>query len=257
MQETRELKTALLSLADPSLRTQWLRQKLERWPSSVAALALAELLDESDSANAPAKQATYSLVAAIVRDPAAALWSTLREEARRRDLLSLQRLLRRDEPLPSLLDDNVEPPVPDYGAGRELTLGERRSLARRPNRKWIDRLLHDPHVMVVELLLNNPKLTEADVLRLSASRKAQRAVLAAIVRAERWLSLSRVRLSLILNPRTASELSVPLLFLCTRPELLEIKNTANLALCVRATAADLLQRRPPRRKGNADSSLLH
>jgi hypothetical protein len=38
---------------------------------------------------------------------------------------------------------------------------------------------------------------------------------------------------------------------------LEIKTTTNLALSVRATAADLLQRRPPHRKGNADSSLLH
>jgi hypothetical protein len=199
VQETRELKTVLLSLADPSLRIQWLRQKLERWPSFIAAQALAELLDESDRANAPAKEATYSLVAAIVRDPTAALWGALRDEARRRDLLSLQRLLRRDDPLPSPLDDNAEPPIPDYGAGRELTLGERRSLARRPNRKWIDRLLHDPHVMVIELLLNNPKLTEADVLRLTSSRKAQPAVLAAIVRAERWLSLSRVRLSLILT----------------------------------------------------------
>lgn len=257
MQETRELKVALSSLSDPELRTQWLRQKLQRWPSFLAALAACELVDESENAGEVARQAMYSLVSAIVREPQAALWATLRDEAKLRDLLGLQRLLRQEEPPRTLLDDDEKPAVPDYGTGRELTLGERRALARRPQRKWIERLLRDPHPMVIELLLQNPKLTQTDVLRLVTSRRVRANILGAIVRCERWLSDGHVRQALILNPATPPSITIPLLFLCTRPQLREIKSTTNLLLGLRATAAELLQRRPPSEVKGFDSDALH
>jgi hypothetical protein len=255
--DARELTSTLLSLADPALRTQWLRQRLERWPNAVAARALAEVIEQSESGQADSKHVMLTVVATILRDPDAALWSDLRSQASELALLSLQRLLRQDEPLATRLDDDGEPPVPDYGAGRELTLGERRSLARRPQRKWLERLLQDPHPMVIELLLQNPKLTENDVLRLASSRRPRADVLHAIVRTERWLSQVRIRGALIMNPITPIPLSVPLLFLCTRPELREARDASNLPLTVRSTAAELLQRRPPRKVLETDSTTLH
>src|SRR5688572_8898608 len=60
--------------------------------------------------------------------------------------------------------------VPDYGKGRPLTLGERKSIARRPRRDLIERALGDPHPEVIRLLLQNPRLTEADVIRICARR---------------------------------------------------------------------------------------
>jgi hypothetical protein len=255
--ETRELKAGLLSLSDPALRTQWLLHKLTHWPSFMAAGALSELVEQSESAHADAKEAMHSVVSAIVRDPLSALWDSLRHEAKLRDLFSLQRLLRRDEPTSATAVVEEEPQIPDYGAGRDLTLGERRSLARRPERKWIERLLRDPHPMVIDLLLQNPKLTESDVLRLVTSRSARPVVLSSMVRYERWLNSGAVRHALALNPRTPLLISVPLLFLSTRPQLREIRATGNLPVAVRATAAELLQRRPPREIAHGDSSAVH
>lgn len=255
--DTRELISTLLSLADPALRTQWLRQRLAQWPRDVAARTLQELIEQSESGQPDSKQVMFSVVATIVRDPDASLWRDLKAQAIENDLLSLQRLLRQDEPLATSLDTDHEPPVPDYGAGRELTLGERRSLARRPQRKWLERLLQDPHPMVIELLLQNPKLTENDVVRVTTSRRARADILHAIVRAERWLSQTRIRWSLVMNPATPIPISVPLLFLCTRPELREARDASNLPLTVRSTAAELLQRRPPRKVLGTDSTVLH
>lgn len=136
-------------------------------------------------------------------------------------------------------------PVPDYGAGRELTLGERRSLARRPNRRSFDKLLSDPHPFVIRLLLQNPKLTEDDVVRLAARRPARLEVLREISQSLRWLSRSRVRLTVVLNPGTPPEIAIPLLPVCKRTELREVVKATESSLVLRATALELLERRPP------------
>jgi hypothetical protein len=135
--------------------------------------------------------------------------------------------------------------VPDYGTGRELTVGERRSLARRPSRRSFEMLLRDPHPLVIRQLLYNPKLTEDDVVRLVAHRPARAETLLEIARLPRWLSRPRVRLAMLLNPGTPQHIAVPLLGVCTRGELREVVSSADTAVLLRATAAELLVRRPP------------
>ena len=76
--------------------------------------------------------------------------------------------------------------MPDYGTGRTLTLGERKALARRPTRKAMEKLFADPHPVVIRTLLANPKVIEADVIRLAARRPNQPEVLAEIARSPRW-----------------------------------------------------------------------
>ena len=72
-------------------------------------------------------------------------------------------------------DEDVEDKrrVPDFGRGRPLTLGERKSLARTHDRSLIQRVVRDPHPDVVRILLDNPSLTEEDVVRVCAARPNQ------------------------------------------------------------------------------------
>jgi hypothetical protein len=51
-------------------------------------------------------------------------------------------------------------------------VGYRISQARRAMAGMVERLLHDPDPRVVRTLLGNPRLTEADTLKLAASRRA-------------------------------------------------------------------------------------
>lgn len=100
-------------------------------------------------------------------------------------------------------------PVPDFGAGRPLALGERKSLARRRDRNLLARVLRDPHPDVIRVLLGNPAVTETDVVRLCARRPVAPDVLREVAAAARWIVRYDVRLALAKNPHTPLEVSVP------------------------------------------------
>lgn len=135
-------------------------------------------------------------------------------------------------------------PTPDADAAaarplipgtRPLTLGERKSLARSWKRDVLERLLADPHVDVVELLLRNPRLTEDDVLRIATARRANAAILELLLSARRWNCRPRVRRALLRNPNLPEAIAVRLVGLLNRTELRELR--ADPALPDRVTDA--------------------
>lgn len=100
--------------------------------------------------------------------------------------------------------------VPDFGKGRPLTLGERKSLARRADRDLIARVLRDPHPDVIRILLGNPGLIEADILRLSAQRPVRGDVLREVFRHAKWVVRYPVKVALALNPYTPLDVRLQL-----------------------------------------------
>ncbi|MGE0322565.1 MAG: hypothetical protein AB7S68_09695 [Polyangiaceae bacterium] len=239
------LKHRLLTISELELRARWLQAELPGWGVQVAGRILNELAVECEAAHSRAREAMVAVALCLVRMADDPWLKELREEAGNARLMSLERLLRRGE---IASDETAEPAqlrVPDYGAGRELSLGERRSLARRPDRRNFDRLLGDPHPMVVQILLRNPRLTLDDVVRMTSRRPANRHVLQEIVTSSRWVARSRVRLSVLLNPGAPDALVMPYLPLCGRRELEELIESGRLPLVRRATAHELLERRPP------------
>jgi hypothetical protein len=170
-----------------------------------------------------------------------------REQAAQHSLLALARLLRRPTSTSSrpCAQETTDARVPDYGTGRALTLGERKSLARKPTRKAMEKLLADPHPVVIRTLLQNPKVVEDDVVRLAARRPNDPAVLAEVAGSPRWAHRVKVRMAIVLNPDTPVAVAIPLLALLVRPELLLVADTGGLAPALRAAAHDLLLRRPP------------
>jgi hypothetical protein len=238
------------------LRVTYLRAELYAAPLSDVARALDRICGDAEQADPCARELLIAVVDVFAQDAQAAIAQRLREEAAAHPLLSLARLLRRPLTLPSrgstaggdaraLSQAATEQRVPDYGTGRTLTLGERRALARRPNRKAMDKLLADPHPAVIRTLLGNPKVVEDDVVRVAARRPNNADVLAEIARSSRWAHRVRVRMAVILNPDTPIELTVPMLALLVRTELRQVVQTTYLAPMLRAAAGDLLARRPP------------
>ncbi|MCK9463707.1 MAG: hypothetical protein M0R80_29155 [Proteobacteria bacterium] len=107
-------------------------------------------------------------------------------------------------------DDDAQLAVPDYGGGRPLTLGERRALALRPSRRTMDLAMRDPHPLVAARLLSNPKLTEADVVRIAARRPAAASVLRRIGLSAKWRARPRVAIALVENPCTPTAIALSL-----------------------------------------------
>lgn len=117
-------------------------------------------------------------------------------------------LLADDPPLRSAEVDELRPPP--LSDDREITLGERRSWARRPDRALIDRLLLDPDPGVIANLLRNPRVTEADVLRIASRRPAPATVLGLVYRHPRWGQRRAVQAALVQNPYTPVEIATAL-----------------------------------------------
>jgi hypothetical protein len=245
MSEVERLKRVLLSLPDLALRVGWLRERIAVSAVSEACQVFNELCEQSERSDPGAREAQFALALAVISLGDHESIDALRRFAQSARLLSLERLLRRGPP-PSMIPPDVA--VPDYGRGRELTVGERRSLARRPNRQSLEKLLGDPHPLVIRQLLQNPKLTENDVVRLVAKRPLRPALLEELAQAPNWLCRRRVRMSVLLHPSSPTQLAMPLLGVCTRSELREIVGGSDAPVLLRATALELLERRPPLRE---------
>ncbi|MEO6602828.1 MAG: hypothetical protein ABIQ16_23290 [Polyangiaceae bacterium] len=249
------LKRVLLSLPELGLRIGWLRDFLANSSDFDRATVLNALCEDNERAEPQAREAILVVALLLASLGECHLVDQLRAESETRHLLSLARLVRRAPP-----DAHDRParelPVPDYGTGRELTVGERKSLARTPNRRAFDKLLKDPHPLVVHQLLENPRLTEDDVVRMTARRPARLELLEAIAQHSRWLSRPRVRLTLLFNPGTPPTMSMPLLAVCTRNELTEVLHHSESSPTLRTAALELLERLPPLRASEIPGQTL-
>jgi hypothetical protein len=250
------LRRVLLSLPDITLRVGWLRSHLGELRDADAAELLSSLCEDGERADPDSREALLVVAMVLAADGDSPFVERLRHHAEERRLLSLGRLLRRGTDGPMSGRSLSQPPVPDYGAGRELTVGERRSLARSNNRRVLEKLLRDPHPLVLRQLLGNPRLTEDDVVRLAARRPLHSTIAPTLAESPRWLRRPRVRLTLLLNPGTPEPISMPLLAVCTRPELLEVVHGVDAPLTLRGAAQELLDRSPPLPKGASSSTIL-
>ena len=120
--------------------------------------------------------------------------------------------------------------------GRTLTLGERKSLARGGRREMLDRLMRDPAAPVIRILLGNPRLTERDVVAIAARRPQLPEIQHEIARSRRWISRYSVKVALVLNPSTPTDLAVRLIGLLQLPELRQAATEGALSEIVRSAA---------------------
>jgi hypothetical protein len=234
------------ALPDLALRVSYVSGVLSTTPIALLAKTLDGLCARAEQAEEPAREVLLSVVDALGTPELQGLAQLLREEAAGESLLSLERLVRQPPPSRAVPEtEQGEPRIPEYVKGRTLTLGERKSLARKPDRAAIDKLLRDPHPDVIRRLLENPRVTEDDVVRLAARRPGMPEVLAEIARRPTWLHRARVRLALMLNPDTPAEVAAPLAGLLVRQELHLVAEASCVAPHVRALCIEHLERRPP------------
>jgi hypothetical protein len=236
------------ALREATLRVGFVRSELADAPALELGAALNDLCARAEQAEPLAREVLTPFITALTEESFSALVEELRGLAAERALLPLARLLRKkSRPSSSALavPEPHERPVHATAGGRVLTLGERKALARRPSRSAIDKLLRDPHPVVIRNILNNTRLTEDDVVRLAARRPAFADVIAEIARHPEWTARPRVRMAIVQNPGTPPEIAVPMVRLLIRPELLQVTAAADVPAIVRAAATELLERRPP------------
>lgn len=234
-----------LSLGDSFLRAAYVASTLRAWPIPIAARTLDAVCEKAEQAEASSREALIAIVDALNGEGMAELLQRLREEAAGASLLALARLIRHPaDALPPVGADPRYDRVPDLGRGREVTLGERKSLARRADRDLMQRLLCDPHPDVIRRCLRNPRVTENDVVRLAAKRPCRGDVLAEIARST-WAHRPRVRVALVMNPFMPVEMALRIAGLLLRPELGLVAGSPGVPPALRALCLEHLERRPP------------
>lgn len=92
-----------------------------------------------------------------------------------------------------------------------IPLGERISLAKGMDMGTLNRLLPDPDPRVVKALLDNPRITESEVIKIASKRPNSQKVLKVISLHRRWIFRYRVRKALVCNPYTPPRIAIILL----------------------------------------------
>ncbi|HHH11532.1 MAG TPA: hypothetical protein ENK23_05600 [Sorangium sp.] len=235
----------LASVQQPQLRVGFARSEIYARPSEDVAAALQHIAKHAELYQPSAQSVLHAFVPLLVQPTHLPRLAELRQIAHDQTLTALFRLLRCTTYKGHMLQrvDDKLTSLPNTGQGRVLSLGERRALARKPSRAQLHRLLDDPHPMVVHILLNNPRITEDDIVRMAARRPAHAPAVAEIAAAR--TRSRRVRLALIQNPSAPAAVTIPLLALLSRPELLQVSRAADLQAVVRDTALQRWCLRPP------------
>jgi uncharacterized protein (DUF1778 family) len=82
----------------------------------------------------------------------------------------------------------------------QLPLGQKITLARRGPARVAGALLAEGHAQVVSVVLDNPYMTEAQILRALSREKLSTSVIPAIVHHRKWSITYNVRLALVRHP---------------------------------------------------------
>lgn len=136
---------------------------------------------------------------------------------------------------------DTELQAPPLSKDREITLGERRSWARRTDRNLLTRMLFDRDPRVIATLLQNPRIIERDVLRIASRRPADAGVLRILFQHPRWSRQRSVQLALISNPYTPIEVSCGLIALLDRETVQSLSREPSLHPEVQAAATRRLK----------------
>lgn len=124
-----------------------------------------------------------------------------------------------------------------------ITLGERRAMSRKPVKDVIDRLLSDPDPMVIGNILNNPRTTEKEVLKIASKRPNSAQIIKLVASHRVWSKRYGVVKAIALNPFSPPRVVVAILEVMLTQDLRLIAEDKTLHPQVTQGADDLIKER--------------
>jgi hypothetical protein len=152
----------------------------------------------------------------------------------------------RDPPPHKALPAGKRLKEPDLQIDRDVSVGEKRQLARGNNRQMIERLLLDPNPLVIEQLLENPSVRQQDVLMVSTKRPNTPEILLKVALHRRWFNRREIRYSVVMNPYNGTGLSLKLLPTLGIQKLRKVRNSTTLHPTILEAAEMLVELREER-----------
>jgi hypothetical protein len=204
-----------------------------------AIIARAHLMDDPDASETVETLTHAAAVQTLSYEVRQRLYSAAVEH----NLPAIARLFLIASPpaeVPHQLRKQLGPERPLRPADRPLTLGERKALARTHRRDKLLLMIRDPHPAVVEIVLDNPHVTEGDVVKMAASRPGAPESLAKIAAHPRWSVRHPVKRALVLNPMTPLADAIRIATTLRAAELDELARDHSLPDQLRQHATEVL-----------------
>jgi hypothetical protein len=110
----------------------------------------------------------------------------------------------------------------------QLPVGQKLTLARRGPARVAGALLAEGHPQAIKIALNNPFLTESQVLKVLAKTGVPERVVVAIAQHPKWTAQYNVRMALVRNPHTPAPAVLAFLPQLTPHDLKEIAGLPDL-----------------------------
>lgn len=123
----------------------------------------------------------------------------------------------------------------------DMPLGSRKQAARTTKRDLIARLMRDRDHRVIELLLQNPRIRETDVVTMAARRPTTPAILETIARHRKWKNLYNIRVAVCSNPHSPEKLVIEILPTLMQQDLRAIAEGCQFSESIQTFANGLIR----------------
>lgn len=139
-------------------------------------------------------------------------------------------ILENFEPVQSLEKDIGS--VENIGM-EDVPLGIKKSLAKKIDKRLLNRLVHEQDPTVIEILLQNSSLVELDVMKIVTKRPTSQLVIRQVFLDRKWISRYTIKRAIVLNPYSPPNISIALLPFLRKQHLNEVAQDLSLHEMVR------------------------
>jgi hypothetical protein len=121
-----------------------------------------------------------------------------------------------------------------------MSISEKIKLALRGNRDARLVLIRDPNKLIRRFVLQNPRLSDSEVITLARNKNADDELLRIVIDKREWMRNYQVRLGLATNPKTPLALALRQVSSLEQRDLRQIAKSKNVPQAIAAQARRLL-----------------
>ncbi len=109
-----------------------------------------------------------------------------------------------------------------------MTVADKMKLALKGNNEARGLLIKDSNKIVCSSVLKNPKITDEEVIRLTASKGTSDDLLRQVAKNKEWMKSSQIKKNLVTNPKTPLPISMKLIRSLDKKGLEKVGNSKNI-----------------------------
>ncbi|HET6268409.1 MAG TPA: hypothetical protein VFG11_11875 [Acidobacteriota bacterium] len=133
-----------------------------------------------------------------------------------------------------------------------MTVNDRVMLAMKADQNERRILMQENNLKINEFLLRNPRITEPEIAWLARNPCVPMQTLLAIINHESWMTLSSIKTSVLVNPRTPAHLAQGMIPSASNADLIKMSQTMGLRQDIRAAVLREMKQRGIHPKTNLE-----